>query len=163
MSRVPAPRLSMGDPAWQPFKLTTIMDEFWSIAHEFFPSEALLARQKDCDIPSETSNPQKDYADRNECAFRIKDSADFGRRSMHRIRKPKEHISFLPQPSTDTKDMNVLHLSGPLGRSIETSLRSFVSNMNQFDKLYSHDRFFTRAWQEDARPRRSERPTLPFI
>ncbi len=127
------------------------MDEFWSIAHEFFPSEVLLARRLD---PSEISKTRKQYVDGNLYAFKDRDCADFGRKSLNRIRKPTEHISFLPQPSTDIKEIDGVNLSGTLGRSIEMSLQSFESNMNRFDKLYSHDRFFTRAWQEDTRTRR---------
>jgi hypothetical protein len=126
-----------------------MMDEFWSIAREFFPSEVLLARQ----IPSVASNAHKDSFDRvNEFASRKREA--LGRKSLSSIRKPKEHISFLPQPSTDNKDIEFVPLSGTIGRSIESSLQSFESNMNHFDKLYSHDRFFTRAWQDDARTQR---------
>lgn len=125
-----------------------LMEEIWSVAKDFFPSQVELARQQIESDAAESSMKTRIVS--GEKSINVP-------QPIHRQRlahRSKHTIRLIPNDSQDTAALFPRSRKGSLKASIEVPIRNLERSLSRFDEMYANMTLDAKIWGNIPKARR---------
>jgi hypothetical protein len=128
------------------------MEDIWSVAKEFFPSEVQLARKQiEGDAP-ELSSKTRVIQTENTISAPQPAKSSHNRKGL--AHQSQHVITLIPNNMQDTDSFFSNSRKGSLKSSIEIPIRNLETSLNRFNEMYGNFKFDAEIWGNISKSKR---------